>query len=264
MTGPTVVAGLTPQHCSLATVTWAAEYAARTGSPLRVVLAEADTGDPTAAMRAAGCAVTDVRTRFPQLALTVAIEAQPVVDALVALSDTAHLLVVDQDVRRRPLVAGAAAEAFCPVVAVGSSVLWSEQDEPVLVGADGTERSRPALEWAFAEADRLGRAVRVVHCQVQRSTAGIRLRHEVLAAVATLAVRHPAVEIQLRTLDCPPDEGLSWHSQFCAMAVIGHRAGTATGRTERAVLRNASCAVVLAGQHTSVATAIPALHSPRS
>ncbi|MFC0541858.1 universal stress protein [Kutzneria chonburiensis] len=239
-----VLVGLSPDTDSLATITWAAEYAGRLAAPLRVVLA--DGGSLTALYNA----VATVRGRHPHLSLSAMTAEDGLADALLERTADAHVTVVDRHVATAGIAAAVAAEATCPVAAVSPGVCWAAQNRPVLVGADGTEHSEQALRWAFAEADRLGTGVRVVYSQPRG--AGTERRNSVFDLLSLFAGRYPSMEVQLHTLTCAPAKALAWHAQFASMVVIGHREHGLGGRIYRKLLRDATCPVVLAGPDTAL------------
>ena len=257
MTTKAVLVGLSPDTDSLATITWAAEYAGRLRAPLRVVLTD---GGSLPALHNAAAAV---RSRYPQLSLSAMTADDGLVDALLERADDAHVTVVDRAAAKAGVAATVAATATCPVAAVAPWTAWNGEDRPLLVGADGTEHSEQALRWAFAEADRLGRGIRVVHCEPRGTGAE---RNSVFDLVSLFAGQYPAMAVQVHTLVCGPAEALAWHSQFASMAVIGHREHGLGGRIYRRVLREAACPVVLAGPDTilDVALAASALDTARS
>ena len=257
-----VLVGLSPDTDSLATITWAAEYAGRLHAPLRVVLA--DSGKLPALYNAAAA----VRARYPQLSLSATTADDGLVDALLDRSADAHLVVIDRDAAKAGVATTVATTASCPVAAVAPGTVWNDENPPILVGADGTEHSEQALRWAFAEADRLRRGVRVVHCQPHGpygAETNAR-RNSVFDLVSLFAGRYPDTAVQVHTLRCAPAEALAWHSQFASTAVLGHREHSLAGRIYRKTLREAACPVVLAGPHTTLdaAPTASALNTARS
>jgi len=248
MTTKAVLVGLAPDTDSLATITWAAEYAGKLHAPLRVV--QAGTTNLPALYNTASA----VRARYPQLSLSATTADGALAEALADRADDAHLVVVDRDTAKTAVVSTVAADARCPVAAVAPGATWDDENRPILVGADGTEHSEQALRWAFAEADRLGRGVRVVHCQPHGpygATTNAR-RNSVFDLVSLFAGRYPAMAVQVHTLTCAPAEALAWHSQFASMVVIGYREHGLGGRIYRKVLREAACPVVIAGPGTTL------------
>jgi Universal stress protein family len=269
MTTKAVLVGLAPDVDSLATVTWAAEYAGRLRAPLRVVLAATAHAGTTASACALHNTTGTVRDRFPRLSLSASVAEEDLTDALLARSGDAHVVVVDRDMGRHSVASAVAAEATCPVAAVAPVAAWDDELRPILVGADGTDHSEQALRWAFTEADRLGTDVRVVHCQPHGPTGAdaTEQRNSVFDLVALFAGRYPAMSVQLHTLSCPPAGALAWHSQFASMVVIGYRERSLGGRIYRKVLHDAACPVVVAGPGTSLdvaLTAASALNTVRS
>ena len=262
MTTKAVLVGLSPDTDSLATITWAAEYAGKLHAPLRVVQAG------TAKLPALHNTTGAVRARYPQLSLSATTADCGLADALADRADDAHLVVVDRDMATTDVASAVAARASCPVAAVAPGAAWSDETRPILVGADGAEHSEQALRWAFAEADRLGCGVRVVHCQPHGTSGAAtnQRRNSVFDLVALFTGRYPDVAVQLHTLVCAPAKALAWHSQFASMVVIGYREHGLGGRIYRKALRESACPVVIAGPDTTldVALAASALHSVRS
>jgi nucleotide-binding universal stress UspA family protein len=114
----------------------------------------------------AGC-LEQVRTLAPEIESSSATEVDDQSAALVAASRTASVLVLGAGRLGRvgSVVMGAttgkvASHAHCPVMVIPDS--WSAADSdpgaegdaqpPVVVAVDDEDHSRPALEWAFAEA----------------------------------------------------------------------------------------------------------------
>jgi nucleotide-binding universal stress UspA family protein len=249
-----VLVGLSPDTDSLATITWAAEYAGRLHAPLRVVLADGSN------LPALYNAAATVRGRYPELSLSATTADGGLADALLDRAGDAHLIVVDREAAKTGVAATVAAEATCPVTAVAPGTTWDDRSRPILVGADGTDDSEQALRWAFAEADRLGCGVRVVCCQPHGpsgATANAR-RNSVFDLVSLFAGRYPAMGVQVHTLTCVPAEALAWHSQFASMVVIGYREHGLGGRIYRKVLRESVCPVVIAGPGTILDAALAA------
>jgi nucleotide-binding universal stress UspA family protein len=264
MTTKAVLVGLSPDIDSLATLTWAAEYAGSLHAPLRVVLAGATDADAPASVRALSNTAATVRDRFPQLSLSASVAEEELTEALLIRSHDAHVVVVDRDTGRHNIASAVAAEATCPVAAVAPGAVWDDDARPVMVGADGTDHSEQALRWGIAEADRLGVGVRVVHCQPHGPTGAIAAeqRNAVFDLVALFAGRYPAMSVQLHTLTCAPAEALTRHSQFASMVVMGHRRQSLGGRVYRKVLHDAACPVVIAGPSTSLDVALTAASAP--
>jgi nucleotide-binding universal stress UspA family protein len=119
----------------------------------------------------------------------------------------------------------------------------------VVVGVNGGKESRAALAFAFAEADRLGTGVRVVRCTPRRywarDTEGVR------RLIDELSVRHPDVPVQSEELLGSPVRALVWHAGFGSVLVLGSH-GSRIRSVARAVLRRASCPVVVIGPHAAL------------
>ncbi|GAA3431780.1 universal stress protein [Kutzneria kofuensis] len=258
MSTKAVLVGLSPGTDSLGTIIWPAEYAGRLRAPLRVVLADGGS------LPALYNATATVRIRYPRLALSATTADSGLPDALLGRTGDAHLTVVDRAAADAGMAATVAAQASCPVATVAPGTAWDGENRPILVGADGTEHSEQALRWAFTEADRLGRGVRVVHCQPHRTST--EQRNSVFDLVSLFTGRYPAMAVQLHTTVCPPAKALAWHSPSASMVVVGHREHGVGGRIYRRVLREAACPVVIAGPDTilDAAIAAPALNTVRS
>ncbi|GAA0608447.1 hypothetical protein GCM10010174_27070 [Kutzneria viridogrisea] len=248
----TVLAGMTLPHHPPAMVMWAAEYAARTGNPLRVILSRAGRCNPDPAMRAVRSAVAGVGARYPAPPLRLTLDPRPLFSAFADVPD-AGLVLVDRDAHRWSAIRGLATRRAGPVAAVGADSWWPQKVQPLLVGTDGTASSEPALEWAFAAAGRLGCGVRVVFSPAA-ATESAKLRESMLTTVTALTAHHRALDVRLHSRDSSLLEALSWHSQSASMTVLGPRNGTGTAAAEHMLLRS-NCAIVLVPQRGADATA---------
>ncbi|WP_370615981.1 universal stress protein [Mumia sp. Pv 4-285] len=153
--------------------------------------------------------------------------------------------------------------AACPVVVV------REQERAdatrVVVGTDGSEESRPALEWAFAYAEAAGVELRVVYgfrtsasspatlSGYIPTTVGdeIATAEELLAEiVAPYATRHPAVAVRQDAVPVPASVALADASAEAALVVVGSRGrgafeGMLLGSVSQRLLHRAGCSVAV-------------------
>ncbi|HEX6345902.1 universal stress protein [Umezawaea sp.] len=238
-------------------VRWAAGYAHRRGSPLFVLHLSPLAAD----------LLDELRGRHPGLRVDHRFVADALGDALVTESEHAHAIVVDdsgeENFDGESVVTALSAIAGCPVVSVPPGARWQEQPAPVVVGVHHRERTPQKLEFAFAEAQRLGTGVRLVRCTSPRRPADL---DELLAE---LAARHPDVPVHSEVLAASAPRALAWHAHFGAMVVVGSRRGGivrgALFRSiKRAVLRHGGSPVVVIGRQARRSAAVSELGSARS
>jgi nucleotide-binding universal stress UspA family protein len=155
---------------------------------------------------------------------------------LAAVSRDADLLVIGTpaEADRRRAFAGSlavrvAAVAECPVAAVPHG--WVETGSGVVVGVDGELQTESAVEFAAAEAEKLGEPLTVACAGyvanpllaglVPEISLGDR-RERVAAEAAALAKeRHPGVTVFTDVLDTAPSRGLVAEADGARMLVIG-------------------------------------------
>lgn len=124
-----------------------------------------------------------------------------------------------------------AAHAGCPVLVVPTED--GDPDGPVLVGVDGSDANRPAVDFAFAAAERHGRGVAALSAVDERRavpSAGFGALAEVehvvdlvLEAVRPWAEKCPAVPLEHRIVDGPPGRELTDASRAASLTVVGSR-----------------------------------------
>lgn len=155
-----------------------------------------------------------------------------------------------------------ALHASCPTVVVrGDPGTWNG---PVLLGVDGDQDAAPAVEFAFAAAERRGAdlivltaappiwsggpAAAVPEQVVSPTGVDAILRDLQDDAVRVAAKAHPGVRVVHRTVQAPAARSLIDASSGCGLAVLGTRAhrgvglvGSVTGH----VLRHAHCPVAV-------------------
>ncbi|GAB2475805.1 universal stress protein [Jatrophihabitans fulvus] len=175
-----------------------------------------------------------------------------------------------------------AAAAHGPVVVVKGPGGLAGEPHHVVVGVDGSPASERAVQWAFAYADRHGLDVRAVLVHGHAPSGGIAWRPErdrtederrLADAIAPARRAHPGVRVHPAVREGHPAAVLVDESSGEDLVVIGCRgrhARTATllGSVAQAVLRHATCpVVVLHAQATDeapvpVATAAVATETP--
>ena len=216
-TAGAVVAGVDGTEADGPVVDWASDEAARLGAPLRVVtVIDAGvqmtsyevlaSGSPSVEelLRAEVHAVLDgaaarARARHPTLDIAVNAPMESAAGALVRLSEGALRLVVGGPAKGRlehvllgSVVLPVVAHAHCPVIVVPVSTVVSAPTR-IVVGVDGSDAGRRAVEFAFQSAQLCGAAVTAVlvwHVEVvggvvvtERSSerwAGVEKRYEAL------------------------------------------------------------------------------------
>jgi len=230
-------------------VWWAADYARRRGLPLRLVHNSSDLL----------AAVDPVGSVHPGVEVRQEFTTGPVVDVLVAESETAHLVVVGHRPRSAfaelvttPVALSVSARASCPVVAVPAGVRSFDQDHPVVVGVHDGDRVPDLLELAFAEAAGLDTGVIVVRCAPRSDDAESDV---IRAAVDEVAARHPGVRVRSELIDGSPAKGLTWHGHFGSEVVVGSHGGPRS--VGRSLLRHSTIPVLLVGSHVLVPALTP-------
>ncbi|WP_162529782.1 universal stress protein [Nocardioides caldifontis] len=151
--------------------------------------------------------------------------------------------------------------AACPVVVVRGHTPLRRR---VVVGVDGSQGARRALELAFEEADRTGSTLVAVHGMdvsavhgpwdvtvaphvAEEIDAGRRLLAE---AVAGHREQHPDVEVELLAVPVPAVRALADASSTASLVVVGTRGrggfvGLLLGSVSATVLQHATCPVMV-------------------
>jgi nucleotide-binding universal stress UspA family protein len=176
-----VVAGIDGSDTALGAARWAAEFAARHGSPLTLLHAipklhwdftSADApADPDRSTHADGvlaAAETAVRSTHPDLAIHTTAVKGAVATTLVDASDSARLLVVGTGAADNRALGSHAVKiahrALCPVVVWRQPVAKrTGKPLPVVIGIDESDQSTRALAEAFDIAATLHAPLTVVH-----------------------------------------------------------------------------------------------------
>jgi nucleotide-binding universal stress UspA family protein len=200
--------------------------------------------------------------------LTELLDADPR-DALVDLSASAHMVVVGSRGRGplRSAVLGSvsaavAKHALCPVVVSRPHDVSHPLANRIVVGADGSECSRPVLEFAFGQASQRGLPLTVMYCFWDAATAtrgpgvvrpgeeGLADLHLLLAeSVAGFAEKYPDVEVTQELARGLVDECLADQMPEADLIVVGRSTPDGWPR-----FLHVSCALaVLERAHTAVA-----------
>lgn len=137
--------------------------------------------------------------------------------------------------------------AACPVVVVRDG-----GDGPVVVGADGTAASEPAVDFAFREASLLGVPLRVVTAVADGVVA--RLHPCLTEQVDAGRRRHPDVPVEHVVPHDIPVRALVDAAHDARLLVVGRRdrsalAGALLGSTSRALVLHALCPLVVVPVH---------------
>ncbi|MEO3840616.1 universal stress protein [Streptomyces sp. B22F1] len=263
-----VVAVIDGSESSAAAVDWAAGEAVTLGAELRLVHVAAAKPEPPADTPAPGIglllerAARHLAGRHPALQVTTRLRhGDPGVEPAPAGAEAeAGLLVLGAPGPESSggVVSALVARASCAVALVPAGEREPDSGEVVL-GIDAHHADQPAVDLAFATAQRRGAVLRAVHAwglppaaerlsyAVPEEDRGEWEDQEVQRLSDTLRgwrERYPAVHVHddLRLL--PPDEALVAASARAERIVVG-RGGTRLSPTTEAVLQRPRCPVVV-------------------
>jgi nucleotide-binding universal stress UspA family protein len=266
-----VVVGVDGSARSSQALDWAARQAAHEHHSL--VLVHATGGADDLALEGQGLldeAKARVGSRHPDLAVRTHLSRADARRALVALSSRASLVVLGSRgrgaIRSRLLGSVSVAvsgHATCPVMVVRPHHP-GEVRRGVLVGVDGTERTRPTLEFAYRQAALHDLPVTVMHTfwDVLAPAIGASLvpksgndhqaeRLLLSESVGGMAEKFPEVKVTLQLARGLPDDCLIKAAQRMHMVVVGRhgdspfaRAGGFAG-VARAVVEHAPTVVAV-------------------
>ena len=193
------------------------------------------------------------------------------IDLLLELSETADMVVMGSRGLGglSGLVMGSVSSAVvshadCPVVVVRKDSDVSEESKygPVVVGVDGSEVSRQAMEQAFREASARGASVTAVHAwndsQFYASYAGLSAGEQEKAEhiellkkeLAPLMERYPDVNVTEVIARERPVNALQDEAEGAQLLVVGSHGrggfrGMLLGSTSRALLQYAPCPMMV-------------------
>ena len=115
---------------------------------------------------------------------------------------------------------------------------------PIVVGVDGTARSRAALEWAVEQATLRGTTLRVVHAvdAVENYMTGRRIVERATAAARELA---PQLTVGCTTPMRSPRVALLDEAKHAQLLVLARPARSGQSRIVAHIVTHAPCTVVL-------------------
>ena len=205
--------------------------------------------------------------------LTSSLVRGPVVSSIIEATADARMVVLQRrDLRRmirtvtRSVSSGVAAHAHIPVVSVPTG--WTETNHPgeqvVTVGVDIPERCAAVLAVAAAEARSRGARLHVLHTwwfpsvyddiimsRVENDAWADRAREEIQGVLDGLGDVVEGIAIEIEARHAHPADALIDAGRESALLVVGRHdplvpLGSHLGPVARAVLREATCPVLLA------------------
>ncbi|MFI6986653.1 universal stress protein [Embleya sp. NPDC050154] len=282
---PPIVVGVEPTDAGGLAVVWAADEAARRRLPLRLVHAldwpaGADRGSETNThrqtwgerFRAVGTRALDeaaalVAARHPSLVTDrVLLDGAPISvlpgqarDAAMIVVGSRRLSATTELLITGSIATSITAHAGCPVVVVREPEHITADPRTIVVGVDGSQRSAPAVAYAFDEAARRGATVVAVHVR-QPSTglmAGLRtgeeLREGRIRLAETLAgwsEKYPDVPVRREVVVGHPVRVLADAAEHALGLVVGTRghggfAGMLLGSVSQGLIHHARCPLMI-------------------
>ena len=273
--GP-VVCGYDGSQDARRAVAWAAAWASDHGTTLEVISADRAVGrvvafDETARSNVEGAMRDQLSALSGDVPTTYRVIADSPARALVEAGRDASAIVVGsrgltarEDFAMGSTSAGVVEHATCPVLVITPRTPESPTAGPVVLAADGSAASDPAVAFAFAEAERRGAGLRAVHSvEVPRLPGASafdldRLAESVLAederqildALAPHETRHPDVSVDLILVVGEPAITVADEAVGASLLVTGSRghggfAGMLLGSVSRRLLQTAPCAVAV-------------------
>ncbi|MEU0112387.1 universal stress protein [Streptomyces bobili] len=272
-----MIVGIDPREQPVPALAWAAEEAVRRRLPLRLVVAvpplpggqHIDTPWRRTMLRAQGEsalaeAVATVRALHAEVPLTTELLDGIPSAVLCQKGAQARLLVVGSRRLSRPeeifsagsVAVPVSAHADCPVVVVREPEPAGERHPHLVVGVDGSQSSRAAVDFAVEEAALRGAALRAVWVwrrpvvSFGDEAAGLGERRRILSeTVAGWADKYPDVEITPEVLRGHPVEELALASVGALVVVVGRHgrggySGMRLGSVVHGLLHRAECPVI--------------------
>jgi nucleotide-binding universal stress UspA family protein len=286
-----IVVAVDGSDAGAAAVAWAANAASKRNAPLKLVTAYtmpqfmyADGMVPPQelydqleeeAMAKINEAREAVRAFDESIEVSYHVAESTPIDLLLQLSEEADIVVMGSRGLGglSGLVLGSVSSAVvshasCPVVVVrkDNDVSAGNKYGPVVVGVDGSDVSRRALDYAFREADARGTKLRAVHswadAQVQTSLVGLAAVQSQLDAMsaqerqilreelAPMREKYPDVEVEEVVDRDRPIQVLKDNSEDAQLLVLGSHGrggfrGMLLGSTSRALLQYAPCPMMV-------------------
>jgi nucleotide-binding universal stress UspA family protein len=277
-----IVVGVDGSHSSLHAVDWAAQEAVAWRCPLRIIHAflwppsNIPSGPPTLGVPDAGLqhaaeaivsdAADRARRAAPGLELSTDLPVCAPAAALIDASHDARLVVLGHRGLGgfTGLLVGSvgvqtAAHAACPVIVVREAAQRGPATGHVVVGVDGSEHSRLAVDFAFVHAARHGLDLVAVHAHqrpVHTPSGDADDPTRLLAdALSGYGHRYPHVTVRHRIVRGVSAEVLVAESADAVLTVVGSRGrggftGLLLGSTSQGVLHHATGPVAIVRAHT--------------
>lgn len=276
--GP-VVCGYDGSQDSRRAVAWAARWAREHGAGLEVISADRAVGrvvafDETARANVEGAMRDQLAELVGDVATSYRVIADSPVGALVEAGRSASTIVVGsrgltarEDFAMGSTSAGVVEHATCPVLVITPRTPDRPVGGPVVLASDGSPANSPATAFAFAEAERRGVPLRVVHSVEVPKLPGASLfdldrlaenvlaedEAQVLGSLAQHEARHPSVSVDLVLVVGDPATTIAAEATDADLLVTGSRghggfAGLLLGSVSRRLLQTAPCPVAVVRQ----------------
>jgi len=252
----TIVVGIDGSPSSAAALAWATEQAALEHRQLTLVHTVQPVTFPSAGATVGGTgpgwarivdaaregaravlsgATTTALDRHPQLTVNVVLQHSDPRSTLLSLGETAAMVVIGSRGRGpvASLLLGSVSvsvskHAACPVVVHRPGPAGGPRSG-ILVGADGSERSLPAIDFAFRVASWRSLTLTVLHCYWESTPLAPAMAEtdgsaEALVAesLAGMREKYPEVEVQVRLARGFADQHLIAASNDHDLVVVGH------------------------------------------
>ncbi len=273
-----IVVGVDGTVTALRAVGWAAAEARVRGVALRIVHAAPYAGDPDARARAEAIVALAYTTAYRQEpgveVHTELLDRQPV-PALTGASDGAALLVVGMaggrigDVVIGSTALAVSGRARCPVTVVRGRHRSPASGRPVLLAVDDVSTDAAAVEAAFADADRHGTALEVLHVRPAHSPGSDADATVLEDQLTPWRLAHPGVDVYVRIGRGRPEDALRRAAEQARLVVVsawshGALARIVLGSCSRALVRHSPCPVCVVGRHGIAAPTGPRETVPAS
>ena len=288
--GADIIVGVDGTSTALRAVEWAAAEARLRGTGLQILHAAPYATGPSPdlgrqrADEILARAYTVAHRAEPEVPARTHATAEQPVPALLSASTQAALLVLGMGGRDRSadLIIGSTAlavsgQADCPVIIARGRRHPRDTDRPVLVGVDNVESNTAALNFAFADAQRHGGPIVVLHArhgaaQIYDLVSGTEriARYldigQLAKALAPWTRAYPDVAIKLDVVVGHPSATLLAAAAHARLVVVGSRGRSAPARalfgsTSRELLRRCPTPVAVLPVGVTV-DPVPVAHEP--
>lgn len=270
-----VTVGVDGTVTALRAVGWATAEAGARGVPLTILHAAPYAGQAEGRRRAetilAHASSTAHRCDGSVTVRTRTLDGQPV-PALVQASGGADLLVLGMaagrpgEVTLGSVAVAVSARARCPVTVVRGHHRATTSGRPVLLGVDDVLADAPAVAAAFADAQRHGTSLVVLHARPGHAPgADADVAAELEVGLTPWRSAHPDVPIEVRVEHGRPEDALLHAAAQARLVVVStHRRGTVArlllGSCSRALTHHSPCPVCIVGHEG--AAAVPVTPKP--